>query len=50
MIPSIANSKEGQGQYYILGRQLSWQGLFVSMEVLTLWVEECACRISSCDG
>jgi hypothetical protein len=49
-VPSIANSRGRQGQDCILGRQLSRQGLFVSVEVLTFWVEECTCRVSMCDG
>ncbi len=50
MVPSVGDSKERQGQDCILGRQLSQQGLFLSVEVLALWVEERACRVSMCDG
>jgi hypothetical protein len=46
----VIDLRGGQGQDYILGRQLSRQGLFVSVEVLTLWVEERVCRVSACDG
>jgi hypothetical protein len=50
MVPLVVDSKRGQGQDCILGRQLSRQGLFVTMEVFTLWVEERAYRVSTSDG
>ncbi|OAE32583.1 hypothetical protein AXG93_3228s1000 [Marchantia polymorpha subsp. ruderalis] len=45
-IPSVANLEGGQDQDNVLERQLSRQGLFVLVTILTPWVEECTCRVS----
>jgi hypothetical protein len=39
-----------QNEDCILGHQPKWEGLFVSMEIFTCWVEECICRIPKGDG